>query len=101
VTLYIKEHPREFRIALGELPAGLHHPELRLTVDHAEDVALMQQLFERLQRPGQRVTAREAIELLLREPELARLNAHLQHRAANLRSVALDEGVARVLREQP
>jgi hypothetical protein len=47
------------------------------------------------------VTAREAIELLLREPELARLNAHLQHRAANLRSVALDEGVARVLREQP
>jgi len=98
VTLYIKEHPEEFRIALGELPPELDHPELRLTVDHAEDVELMQRLFERLQRPGERVSTREAIALLLREPELAKLNAHLQHRAANLRSVALDEQVARVAR---
>jgi len=98
VTLYIKEHPDEFRIALGELPEGLDHPELRLTVDHAEDVELMQRLFERLQRPGHRVSTREAIELLRREPELARLNAHLQHRAANLRSVELDAAVARAAR---
>jgi spore coat polysaccharide biosynthesis protein SpsF len=98
VTLYIKEHPEEFRIVLGELPPELDHPELRLTVDHAEDVELMQRLFERLQRPGHRVSTREAIALLLREPGLAQLNAHLQHRAANLRSVALDERVAQVVR---
>lgn len=97
VTLYLKENPRDFRIVLGQLPDGLDHPELRLTVDHAEDVELMQRLFERLQRPGHRVGTREAIELLLREPELAKINAHLQHRAANLRSVALDEQVARAV----
>jgi spore coat polysaccharide biosynthesis protein SpsF len=98
VTLYIKEHPAEFEIAIAALPPELDHPELRLTVDHAEDVELMQRLFERLQRPGHRVSTREAIALLLREPALAKLNAHLQHRAANLRSVALDDQVARALR---
>jgi len=93
VTLYIKEHPDEFRIALGRLPEGLYHPELRLTVDEAEDVELMQLVFERLARPGHRVTTREAIALLEGEPELTRVNAHLRHRAANLRSVALDDRV--------
>ena len=94
MTLYIKEHPDEFRIQTAELPAGLYRPEYRLTVDEAEDVALMQALFDRLAVPGKLVTTREAIALLDREPELARMNAHLSHKAANLRSVALDEGIA-------
>jgi spore coat polysaccharide biosynthesis protein SpsF len=95
VTLYIKEHPEEFRVVTGTLPEGLYRPEYRLTVDEAEDVALMQALFARLPRPGRRVTTREAIALLDREPELARLNAHLRHKPANLRSVALDERIVR------
>jgi spore coat polysaccharide biosynthesis protein SpsF len=91
VTLYIKEHPEEFRIETRELDPALNHPELRLTVDEAEDVALMQALFERL---GSRcVTTREAIGLLLRDPALASMNAHLRHKAANLRSVALDAAI--------
>ncbi|PYQ01248.1 MAG: hypothetical protein DMF83_26165 [Acidobacteria bacterium] len=92
-TLYIKEHPEEFRIVAGALPDGLYRPEYRLTVDEAEDVALLQEIFARLQRPGRLVTTREAIALLDREPELARINAHLRHKAANLRSVALDAGI--------
>jgi spore coat polysaccharide biosynthesis protein SpsF len=90
VTLYIKEHPGEFRIRTSELPEGLYRPQYRLTVDEAEDVALMQGLFERLAAPGKMVTTREAIVVLDREPELARINAHLRHKAANLRSVELD-----------
>jgi spore coat polysaccharide biosynthesis protein SpsF len=98
VTLYIKEHPQEFRIAIGSLPQGLYRPEYRLTVDEAEDVRLVQEIFERLQKPGKRVTTREAIALLDREPKLAEINAHLRHKAANLRSVELDEGIAAELR---
>jgi spore coat polysaccharide biosynthesis protein SpsF (cytidylyltransferase family) len=90
VTLYIKEHPDEFHIRTAELPPGLYRPELRLTVDEAEDVALMQALFERLTPAGRVVTTREALALLEREPQLAALNARLRHKAANLRSVALD-----------
>lgn len=93
VTLYIKEHPGEFQIRTAELPEGLSRPEYRLTVDEAEDVELMQALFERLAAPGKIVTTREALALLDREPKLARINAHLRHKAANLRSVALDAAI--------
>ena len=93
MTLYIKEHPDEFRITAGDLPPGLYRPQYRLTVDEPEDVALVQEVFARLAAPGKVVTTREAIELLDREPQLAAINAHLSHKAANLRSVALDAGI--------
>ncbi len=94
VTLYIKEHPEEFRIQTAQLPDGLYRPGYRLTVDEKEDVELMQQIFERLAAPGKLVTTREAIELLDREPGLAKLNSHLRHKGHNLRSLVLDAGVA-------
>jgi spore coat polysaccharide biosynthesis protein SpsF (cytidylyltransferase family) len=99
VTLYIKENPEEFRIAAVDLPSGLYRPKCRLTVDEEEDVRLMQILFERLSSPGRIVTTREAIALIDREPELLRINGHLRHKDANLRSVALDEGVRRRVAE--
>jgi len=95
VTLYIKEHPQEFKIRTAALPGGLRRPHYRLTVDEKEDVELMQLLFERLQQPGRIVTTREAIKLLDREPELAKLNAHLSHKAHNVRSVELDATIRR------
>lgn len=95
MTLYIKEHPEQFKVVAAELPAGLYRPEYRLTVDEPEDVRLMQEVFVRLAAPGRRVSTREAIALLDREPALARINAHLRHKAANLRSVALDAGIAK------
>jgi spore coat polysaccharide biosynthesis protein SpsF (cytidylyltransferase family) len=94
VTLYIKEHPEEFKIRTSELPRGLYRPAYRLTVDEAEDVALMQGLFERLAAPGKIVTTREAVAVLDREPDLAAVNAHLRHKSANLRSVQLDQQIA-------
>jgi spore coat polysaccharide biosynthesis protein SpsF len=90
VTLYMKEHPEEFRIALGALPAELYRPQYRLTVDEPEDIALMQALFARLARPGHVVETREAIALMDADPSLAAINASARHKAANLRSVALD-----------
>jgi spore coat polysaccharide biosynthesis protein SpsF len=95
VTLYIKEHPHEFAIETLELPRELYRPEYRLTVDEPEDVQLMQELFASLAAPGMRVPTREAIALLDRRPELARINAHLRHKGANLRSVALDAAIGK------
>ncbi|HEU0105203.1 MAG TPA: glycosyltransferase family protein [Vicinamibacteria bacterium] len=97
MTLYIKEQPQEFAIAAAELPPGLYRPEYRLTVDEPEDVRLMQEIFVRLAAPGRRVTTREAIALLDREPALARINAKVRHKAANLRSVALDAGIGKIV----
>lgn len=95
VTLYIKEHPQEFVIATGELAPDLYRPEYRLTVDEPEDVTLMQEVFARLAAPGRRVLTRDAITLLDGEPALARINAHLRHKNANLRSVALDAAIGK------
>lgn len=93
MTLYIKEHPEEFKIALGALDPALYRPQYRLTVDEPEDVALAQALFARLARPGHVVTTREAIALLDAEPALAEINAAARHKAANLRSVQLDQAI--------
>ncbi|HEY3119411.1 MAG TPA: glycosyltransferase family protein [Vicinamibacteria bacterium] len=98
MTLYIKEHPDEFRIVTADLPEGLYRPEYRLTVDEPDDVALMQEVFARLPR-GRPASTRDAIAVLDREPALARLNAHLRHKAANLRSVELDAKVSASLRK--
>ena len=80
---------------LPALPGGLRRLQYRLTVDEKEDVELMQRIFEQLQQPGRIVSTREAIKLLDREPELAKLNAHLRHKAHNVRSVELDASIRR------
>jgi spore coat polysaccharide biosynthesis protein SpsF len=94
VTLYIKENPRAFRIETAELPPGLYRPQYRLTVDEPEDVQLLQAMFDRLAAPGKIVTTREAIALLDAHPDLPQINAHLRHKAHNLRSVQLDRTIA-------
>ena len=91
VTLYIKEHPERFRIVRATLPDELYRPEYRLTVDEPEDLVLMERIFDKLYRSDRVLETVEAIRLLDEEPELARLNAHIRHSAANIRSVALDE----------
>lgn len=100
VTLYIKEHPEQFRIATARLPPELYRPAYRLTVDEEDDVRLMQELFARLAQGGTWPSTRQAIALLDGEPALLEINGHLQHKAANLRSVALDQGVAAATTEK-
>lgn len=96
VTLFIKEHPEQFRIRTAALPAGLYRPSYRLTVDESADVRFMQALFERLAARGLAATTRDAIALLDQEPELLAINAQLRHKSHNVRSVALDARVAGV-----
>jgi spore coat polysaccharide biosynthesis protein SpsF len=91
VTLYIKENPERFRILPGALSPELYRPDYRLTVDEPNDVVLMERIFAKLYRPGRILQTIEAIRLLDERPELPRINAHVRHSAANIRSVALDE----------
>jgi spore coat polysaccharide biosynthesis protein SpsF len=48
VTLYIKEHPEEFRMALLSPPDFLCRPEIRITVDTPEDFLSVETLIGRL-----------------------------------------------------
>lgn len=47
VTLYIKEHPDEFRFGMPAAPDPLRHPRLRLTIDTREDFIFMDRLIRR------------------------------------------------------
>ncbi len=89
VTLYIKEHPTEFKIAMRDLDPDLLRPTYRLTVDHPEDIRLQCLIFKTLDH-GPLVQTREAIALLDTRPDLVAINAHLTHKGVNHRSVELD-----------
>ncbi len=45
VTLYIKEHPEEFRVDFPKAPESLCSPQIRVTVDTVEDLAFMNRLI--------------------------------------------------------
>ncbi len=92
VTLYIKEHPAEFRIAMLDLDPNLLRPGYRLTVDHPEDLRLQREIFSALGK-GILIDTREATALLDARPDLVAINAHLTHKGVNHRSVELDDMV--------
>ncbi len=48
VTLYVKQHPERFRIALLAPPEILRHPEMRITVDTPQDFIFVEELILRL-----------------------------------------------------
>ena len=89
VTLYVKEHPTEFRIAMLDLDPALLRPAYRLTVDHPEDIRLQREIFKTLNH-GPLVETRDSIALLDTRPDLVAINAHLTHKGVNHRSVELD-----------
>ena len=48
VTLYMKENPREFRIAYLNSPESVRHPRIRLTIDTMDDFRFMERLISQL-----------------------------------------------------
>jgi spore coat polysaccharide biosynthesis protein SpsF len=52
VTIYIKEHPGEFRAEFPFPPQALRHPDLRITVDTPGDFAFVTSLVEAIPDAG-------------------------------------------------
>jgi len=52
-------------------------PNLRLTIDYEEDLALARELYQRLERPGEIVSLKAVLELVQREPGLIQINSFL------------------------
>jgi spore coat polysaccharide biosynthesis protein SpsF len=47
VTTFIKLHPSTFRVIWASAPRSLRRPDVRLTIDTAEDLAFMRRVFAR------------------------------------------------------
>lgn len=61
-----------------EVEPRLRRPDVRLTLDYPEDLALLRELFARLYSPGRIFSLREVVELLDAHPELPAINRHCE-----------------------
>lgn len=77
VDEYVGEHPERFRIERILAPPELQRPELRLTVDTADDLALVREVYGRLYRDGDVIPLTDVIALLDADPQLVELNRHV------------------------
>jgi spore coat polysaccharide biosynthesis protein SpsF len=77
VTYFIYQNGHSFNIVDLEPPAGLKHPELRLTLDTDEDYRLISAVYDALHKDGEIVQVGDVVALLAGRPDLAQINAHI------------------------
>ena len=88
---YVVNHPEWFRIGQLEKFKGLAHH--RWTLDEPRDLAFLQSVFERLQRPNFRpFSTQDLLNLLDREPELFQANEGIVRNEGLIKSMAADKG---------
>lgn len=89
-TFAVYDHPERYRLgafdAIGKY-AAWRHPELRLTVDTPEDLALVRAVFEALYPANPSFSTEEAIRLVAETPALRSLNGHVRQRLAHEEAV--------------
>jgi spore coat polysaccharide biosynthesis protein SpsF len=71
VTLRLYERPGLYRCLRAAAPVALAHPNFRLTLDYPEDYQLLRQLT----LDDDTITAEQALERLIRDPQLQHINS--------------------------
>lgn len=80
VSLYIYEHPERYRIMNIESDLPEKWQGVRLTVDTAEDLLVVNNIFEHLYPEDPHFGLAEIVALLERRPDLLNVNAHVQQK---------------------
>lgn len=74
-SLYVREHPDEFRILKFEPPRELIRKDIRLTVDYPEDLVVCRAVYGALQATAPRISVSEIVKYLDQRPRLLDLLA--------------------------
>lgn len=74
VTTFIHSQPERFKVRMVTPPDWLAGRAYRLTVDTAEDLAMMRALYGKLTAMGQNFDPRAAVALLDKDPDLRAMN---------------------------
>ncbi len=77
VTPFVYRHPERFRLLGVEAEGRLRRPDLHLSVDHKEDLALVRAVVEALEPTNPLFGVADVLDFLEAHPEIAALNAHL------------------------
>lgn len=80
VTPYIFEHPDLFRMEQVIAEGERFLPDLRLTVDTEEDLALVRTIFDLLYAKNPHFGIRDVLDLLKKEPKLREINSKIQQK---------------------
>ncbi len=84
VTPFIIEHGE--RYPLVNVKACRDTSHLRWTLDTPEDFQFFQTIYEALYRDGDIITTAQVMDLLVRQPEISAINAHVQQKEGRLAS---------------
>ena len=74
VSLYIYEHPEEYKIYNIEATGRRHRPDLRLVVDHQEDFDLMEIIFREMEKGNPEFDYEDILDLFEKRQELLDIN---------------------------
>ena len=81
VTTHVRTQPDRFRLVNVQAPLAETWPELRLCIDTAEDLALLESIFDALyDEAGGPLAVGTVIEWLRRHPEVAALNSAVRQK---------------------
>lgn len=74
VTSYLRSHAELFKVVSAEAPAGSRRPDLRVTLDTAEDYLLLCAVYDNLYAPGRPFGLGEVLRLFAAKPWLEEIN---------------------------
>lgn len=76
VSLHFYRHPERYRIVNLDAPAGERAPDIRLLLDHPEDLDALDAIWRAIEAErGADFTVADVLALLRRRPDLAAINA--------------------------
>ena len=81
VSLYIYHHPEIYSLSNLAAPAALTAPDLRLTLDTTEDLAVIRAIFEALYPTNPHFSLEDMINFLSRNPEIVKINEMVVQRS--------------------
>ena len=79
---YLWDHPERFKIFNLEAPPELRRPDLRVTVDYAEDIEVVREIYKELYPSNPRFSTKDVLALVDRRPELLAINKHCEQKSA-------------------
>jgi len=81
VTFHVRTHPGDFRLVNVRAPAAETWPQLRLSLDTAEDLALLERVFDALYNEhASPLAIGDVIAWLRDHPEVVALNAEIRQK---------------------
>lgn len=88
VTLYLREHPEEFSIALYTPDPIFQRTDIRLTVDYPEDLEVIRHLYRKFYREGEILDLKQVVTYLDKHPAIRESNLQSELSEANKLSIS-------------